>query len=126
VGELMLPAKPPVVLIVEDEPLVRLLAVDFIEDAGFDVIEATSAAEAIEILERRLDIRIVFTDVDMPGGIDGMKLAAAVRDRWPPIEIIITSGKHRPLAQDMPARGVFFPKPYSWEEVTDMMHRFAG
>ena len=84
--------KGPVVLIVEDEPLVRLGAVQAIEDAGFEVIEAANADEAIRILENRSDIRVVFTDIHMPGSIDGLKLAHAVRDRWPPIKIIVTSG----------------------------------
>lgn len=80
-----------VVLVVEDEPILRMTAVDMVEDAGFEAVEAADATEAIRILERRLDIRIVFTDIDMPRGIDGMKLAALIRDRWPPIEIILTS-----------------------------------
>ncbi|MBP2448650.1 response regulator [Rhizobium leguminosarum] len=100
------------VLVVEDEPLVRMFAVDFVEDAGFDVLEAADANQAVAILEARTDIRIVFTDVDMPGSMDGMKLARAVRDRWPPIEIIIVSGHKRPVDDDLPARAVFFPKPY--------------
>ena len=73
----------PVVLIVEDELLIRMHAVDMIESAGFDVVEAENADEAIAILERRADITVVFTDVNMPGSMDGLKLAAAVRGRWP-------------------------------------------
>ena len=83
----------PAVLVVEDESLVRLGAVTIIEDAGFEVIEAASADEAIGILECRSDIRVVFTDIHMPGSMDGLKLAQAVRDRWPPIKIIVTSGR---------------------------------
>ncbi len=74
------------VLVVEDEALVRMFAVDFVEDAGFDVVEAADANQAVAILEARTDIGIVFTDIDVPGSMDGMKLARAVRDRWPPIE----------------------------------------
>ena len=85
----------PVVLIVEDEPLVRVGACNMIEDAGFEVIEAASADEAIRILESRSDIRVVFTDVHMPGTMDGLRLAHAVRGRWPPIKIIVTSGRSR-------------------------------
>jgi CheY-like chemotaxis protein len=76
-------AKTPAVLIVEDEPLVRLCAVDTVEGAGFEVIEAANADEAIRILESRSDIRVVFTDLHMPGAMDGLKLAHAVRNRWP-------------------------------------------
>jgi CheY-like chemotaxis protein len=115
----------PVVLVVEDEPLLRMMAVDLVEDAGFDAVEAASADEAVHILESRLDIRVVFTDIDMPGGQDGLKLALAIRDRWPPIEIIITSGKRMPLASDMPERGVFFAKPYKRDEVMTTMRRMA-
>jgi CheY-like chemotaxis protein len=113
------------VLVVEDEPLVRMFAVDFVEDAGFDVLEAADANQAVAILEARTDIRVVFTDIDMPGGMDGMKLARAVRDRWPPIEIIIVSGHKRPVAGDLPARAVFFPKPYDVDAVTAELHRMA-
>ncbi len=116
----------PVVLVVEDEPILRMMAVDLVEDAGFEVVEAVDADDALLILEKRLDIRIVFTDVDMPRGIDGMKLAALIRDRWPPIEIIITSGKLMPRPEDMPARGVFFSKPYKPNEVVAELRRMVA
>lgn len=121
-----MPPGAPVVLVVEDEPILRMMAVDVVEEAGFEAVEAAGADEAVAILESRPDIRIVFTDIDMPGGADGMKLAAAIRDRWPPIEIIITSGKRKPRPEDMPARGVFFPKPYKRQEVAAMMRRMAA
>ncbi|MBB3447331.1 response regulator [Rhizobium sp. BK379] len=100
------------ILIVEDEPLVRMLAVDLVEEAGFEAIEASDADEAIVALENIPDIRILMTDIDMPGSMDGLKLAAAVRDRWPPIKIVVVSGKQRPLASDMPEHSLFFAKPY--------------
>jgi CheY-like chemotaxis protein len=87
----------PVVVVVEDEPLVRMHAAAMIESAGFDTVEAGNADEAIAILEARKDIRIVFTDVEMPGSMDGLRLARAIRDRWPPVELVLTSGRH-PLA----------------------------
>lgn len=114
------------VLVVEDEPLVRMFAVAFVEDAGFGVLEAADANQAVAILETRTDIRVVFTDIDMPGSIDGMKLARAVRDRWPPIEIIIVSGQKRPLDSDLPARAVFFAKPYDVDAVTVELDRMAA
>lgn len=80
-------------------------------------------------LDRRcpgVDIRTVFSDIDMPGSMDGMKLAAAVRDRWPPIEIIIVSGHRRPVDRDLPARATFFPKPYNVDAVTAELNRMAG
>jgi CheY-like chemotaxis protein len=85
-------SQAPVVLIVEDEFLLRMSAVEMIEEAGFEIVEAGNADEAITILESRSDIRVVFTDIQMPGSMDGLKLAAAVRHRWPPIKIIATSG----------------------------------
>jgi CheY-like chemotaxis protein len=118
----MPPAKP-IVLVVEDEPILRMMAVDLVEDAGFDAVEAADADEAVRILEGRPDIRLVFTDIDMPGGLDGLKLACLIRDRWPPIEIIITSGKRSLRAEELPARGLFFPKPYKRDEVTAAMRR---
>ena len=81
-------SKRPVVLIVEDEALIRIDAIDAIEAAGFDVIEAADAAQAIAILEQRSDIGLIFTDVQMPGSMDGLKLAHFVKDRWPPIKIV--------------------------------------
>lgn len=115
-----------VVLVVEDEPLLRMMAVDMVDDAGFEVVEATDATQAIEILERRADIRIVFSDIDMPRGLDGMKLAALIRERWPPIELILTSGKLVPQPEEMPARGVFFSKPYRDRDVIAAMRRMAA
>lgn len=115
----------PAVLIVEDEPLVRLCAVETIEQAGFDVIEAANADEAIRILESRRDIRVVFTDIHMPGSMDGLKLARAVRDRWPPIKIIVTSGREQIAAQDLPEGGRFFAKPYDPVEIREALRGWA-
>ena len=91
-----------VVLIVEDDFLIRMGAVDTIRAAGFEVVEAKDADEAIEVLENRLDITVVFTDIHMPGSMDGLKLAAAVRGRWPPIKIVATSGRPKLSAEDLP------------------------
>jgi len=119
------PLARPVVLIVEDEPLLRLMAIDVVEDAGFDVVEATDADEAIKILEARNDIRIVFTDVDMPGSMDGIKLAMAIRDRWPPIKIIVTSGYARFSNPVLPEGAVFFAKPYDIDKVTAQLQEMG-
>jgi two-component system, response regulator PdtaR len=118
-------AKIPAVLIVEDEPLVRLCAVETVEQAGFTVIEAANADEAIRILESRRDIRVVFTDLHMPGSMDGLKLAHAVRNRWPPIKIIVTSGRERIAEQDLPAGGRFIAKPYDPSEIKDALRAWA-
>lgn len=117
------PPASPIILVVEDEPLQRMMAVDLVETAGYEAIEAADAADAVRILERRPDIRLVFTDIDMPGGMDGLKLAAMIRDRWPPIELIVISGKRKLQSSDLPARGVFFSKPYKRDELTEAIQR---
>lgn len=114
------------VLVVEDEPLVRMTAIDIIEDAGFIALEAADADEAIAILEAHPEIRIVFTDIEMPGSINGLKLAAFIRDRWPPIEIVVTSGRIRDAEQHLPPGGVYIPKPYRAAELAETLHRLAA
>ena len=103
----------PYVLVIEDEVFSRFHAVDLVEAAGYRAIEASTADDAIAILEARKDIRIVFTDIHMPGSMDGLKLARAVRDRWPPIELILTSGHLGVLESDIPERGTVFLKALS-------------
>jgi CheY-like chemotaxis protein len=100
------------VLIVEDEALIRMGAVSLIEDAGFLVYEAGSADEAIRMLDLHAEIRLVFTDINMPGSMDGLKLAHYVRGRWPPVKIIVTSGRSPVRDEDLPAGAVFVGKPY--------------
>jgi CheY-like chemotaxis protein len=114
-------AKRAVILIVEDEFLIRLNAVEMIEEAGFEVVQAASADEAIAILERRLDITVVFTDIQMPGSMDGLKLPAAVRARWPPIMIVATSGRVKLGPGDLPEGSRFLSKPYSPAEITKVL-----
>jgi CheY-like chemotaxis protein len=110
-------ASAVVVLVVEDDALLRMYAVEMIEDAGFAVVEAADADEAIRLLESRNDIRIVFTDIDMPGSMNGIKLAHAVADRWPPIRIVTTSGHFRVRDSDLPTGGRFIPKPYRQHQI---------
>src|SRR3954463_9442572 len=114
-------AKRPVVLIVEDEFLLRMNAVDMIRAAGFEAVEAANADEAIEILEARPDITVVFTDIQMPGSMDGLKLARAVSGRWPPIKIVATSGLVDVGEKDLPEGGRFLPKPYSPEAIGGLL-----
>lgn len=120
------PPKKQIVLVVEDEPLLLMAAVDLVEEAGFEAVEARNADEALEILNARSDIRIVFTDIDMPGSMDGMRLAEMVRDRWPPVEIIIVSGHQKIASADLPSRSVFFSKPYDIDRVTAQLHAMAA
>ena len=105
------------VLIVEDEDLVRIMAVDMLEDAGFTVIEAANADEAWAILESRNDIGMLFTDIEMPGSMNGFVLAGRVAERWPHIRLVITSGRCRPASREVPDHGKFVPKPYQADQV---------
>jgi CheY-like chemotaxis protein len=111
----------PVVLIVEDEVLLRMDAVDMVGAAGFEVVEAANADQAIKILEARPDITVMFTDIQMPGSMDGLKLARAVRGRWPPVKIVATSGHLYVGEKQLPEGGRFLPKPYSPSQVTGLL-----
>lgn len=110
------------VLIVEDEILIRMDVADQLRDEGFEVLEASTADEAIAILENNDSIGILFTDIDMPGSMDGLKLSAAVRDRWPPIKIVVTSGHRIVDITDLPDGSVFYSKPYDHGVITAAMH----
>ncbi len=107
------------VLVVEDEPLIRLDVVDNLEREGFTVSEASNADEAIAVLSTSSNIELMFTDIDMPGSMDGLKLASAVRDRWPPIKIIVTSGHKIVEITDLPDGSLFFSKPYRHAPITE-------
>jgi two-component system, response regulator PdtaR len=115
----------PVVLIVEDDFLIRMGAVDMVRAADFDVVEAANADEAVLILEDRFDITVVFTDIQMPGSMDGLKLASAIRGRWPPIKIIATSGRIKVSEDDLPSGSRFLPKPYSAREVVSALRELT-
>jgi CheY-like chemotaxis protein len=115
----------PLVLVVEDEPLLLMHAVSLLEEAGFDTLEASSADEAIALLETRNDIRIVFTDINLPGSMDGLRLAHAIRQRWPPVELLLTSGHTRVGDEDMPDRGLFLGKPYDGGELVRTLRSFV-
>ena len=106
------------ILVVEDEFLIRTDIASRLREEGFAVFEAGNADEAIEILEARTDIHLVFTDIDMPGSMDGLKLAAHVRDRWPPIKLIVTSGHLSLEESGLPQGGRFFRKPYELHHIT--------
>lgn len=121
-----LSVNPPVVLVVEDEPLVRMTAVDELDEAGFQVLEAANADEALALLEAHSgQVQVLFTDVDMPGSMDGMALAEQVYRRWPHVLLLISSGYARPDPDDIPDHGHFMPKPYRGatlvRHITEMM-----
>lgn len=117
---------PKVVLVVEDGPLIRLGAVSIVEDAGFDVLEAENADVAIRLLEERDDIALVFSDIDMPGSMDGPRLAHAIRERWPPVAHLLASGKAILKESQMPLGARFFPKPYRSAEIAETMRQLLS
>ena len=112
-----------VVLVVEDNPIILMSALDLVVTAGFEGVGAANADEAIAILEARADIRLVFTDVEMPGTIDGVKLAHYIRERWPPIHLIVASGKAILEESQLPAGSRFFSKPYDDNTIVEEMTR---
>src|SRR6202167_4684784 len=116
----------PTVLVVEDEMMLRMRAVDMVEDAGFVSVEAVNADDALAILESRSDIELLFTDIQMPGSIDGLKLAYAVHERWPLIKIILVSGQLKLTDDDKPADSRFFGKPLDVKQMITEMQDMMG
>jgi two-component system, response regulator PdtaR len=116
----------PIVLIVEDDPFLRMLAVEVIEEAGFVVLEAGDADEAVALLESRSDVALLFTDIDMPGSMNGLKLAHAARNRWPSIKIVIVSAVARPQPYELPSNSCFFKKPYRPAAMVAELRSLAG
>jgi len=114
-----------VVLVVEDEPIIRMDAVDIIRCAGFEVAEASNADDAIRVMEHQPEIQIVFTDINMPGNVDGLQFAQSVRDRWPPVGIVVTSGHIGLAADDLPRDARFLPKPYGAGQLRQALHAFV-
>jgi two-component sensor histidine kinase/DNA-binding NarL/FixJ family response regulator len=119
-------ADPTNVLVVEDEMVLRMRAVDIVEDAGFTAVEAVNADEAIAILESRSDISLLFSDIQMPGTMDGLKLAHAVHDRWPAIKIILVSGQVKPTDDEKPEDSRFFGKPIEVEQMIAELQDMVG
>ncbi len=114
------------VLVVEDEMLLRMRAVDIVEDAGFASVEALDADEAVAILESRSDIALLFTDIQMPGSMDGLGLAHAVHERWPPVKIILVSGQLKLADIDIPPNSCFFGKPFEAAEMIAEIQDMIG
>jgi|EndMetStandDraft_3_1072993.scaffolds.fasta_scaffold171038_2 CheY-like chemotaxis protein len=117
---------PKMVLVVEDDMLLRMRAVDMVEDAGYSSIEAVDADAAVKILESRSDITLLFTDIQMPGSMDGLMLAHAVHKRWPPIKIILVSGKLKLSQIDIPPESRFFDKPLDSEKMVSEIQDMIG
>lgn len=117
----------PLILVVEDDELLRLHAADLLEAHGFSVIKVENANEALKVLEQRNDVRLLFTDTQMPGALDGMDLARQVHARWPHVLLVITSGHAAPTRAEIPDDGRFVAKPYRASDllgqVDNLMHK---
>jgi two-component system, response regulator PdtaR len=118
--------KSPTVLVVEDEGLVRDASVQQLTDAGYRVLEAESAEQAISILEAGAAVAVLFTDVNMPGELDGLDLARVVHQRWPAVRLIVTSGGGRVAPKDVPTDGRFLAKPYRLSQLTTLVEELAA
>lgn len=118
--------KPIAILVVEDEPILRINAADFLAEQGHRVFEAANADEAIALLEQHSDIAVVFTDVNMPGSMDGLKLAEAIRRRWPPVLLIVTSGKNALGDTELPSGARFISKPYTSDQVIRVVQQLSA
>jgi CheY-like chemotaxis protein len=117
---------PLVVLVVEDEMLLRMRVVNMVEDAGYIPVEAVDADDALAILQSRSDIALLLTDIQMPGSMNGLELARAVRERWPPIKIILASGQLKLSREDIPNDSRFFGKPLNSDEIIAEMRDMLG
>jgi CheY-like chemotaxis protein len=117
---------PLVVLVVEDEMMLRMRVVDMVEDAGYVPVEAVDADEALIILQSRSDIALMLTDVQMPGSMNGLQLAHTVHERWPPIKIILASGQLKLSGSDIPQDSRFFGKPLQSDEIIAEMREMLG
>jgi len=118
------PAPPqPTILVADDNAILRLDASELLKDHGYTVVEAANAAEAIQLMESRKDIQMLFTDIEMPPGCDGLELAREVHNRWPHVLLIITSGRVEPTRDEIADDGVFIRKPYHVDDLLAQIHK---
>lgn len=114
------------ILVVEDEPLIRLGLTSLVQDYGHQAVEARDADEAIRLLDRDAEVRLVITDVDMPGSMDGIRLAHYVRQKWPPIHLIVISGKVGVTPGELPLGARFMAKPYQEPALVGLIEALAA
>lgn len=114
------------ILVVEDETLVRMVGAEILEDAGFDVLEASNADEALRILQSHDDVVLLFSDVDMPGSMDGLNLARVVHARWPDIRLLLTSGRHELTNAQVRDEGTFISKPWRSDKLIARIRALLG
>lgn len=117
-----MPVNKAVILVVEDDAIIRMEALDLVREAGYEALEAINADEAIRILAARPDIQLVFMDIEMPGTMDGLKLSHYIRDRWPPVKLIVASGRMIVEDTHLPMDAKFFRKPYDYRTLITTMH----
>ena len=118
--------KPGVVLVVDDEPMIRMNAADMLADAGWTAIEAADAADALELLGRHPEVTVLFTDINMPGEMDGLELARRVHELRPDVHLVITSGKLRPGRDELPGEGRFLGKPYQERQFISLIEAVSA
>ena len=111
----------PTILVTEDDELLRLIACELLEDHGYAVVEADNAEEALKVLEKRKDVRVLFTDIQMPPGCDGLELAREVHNRWPKVHFVITSGQVQPTRAQIADDGRFIRKPYRAKDLLNQI-----
>lgn len=114
-----------VILVVEDEPLVRMFLTDCLDEAGFKVFEAANADEAISILQARPDVQAVLTDIEMPGSMNGLGLTRVIRGRWPGVGVVVTSGRAQPGFDDVSDAVAFVSKPYLPDTIINVLRKMA-
>lgn len=115
----------PLVLIVEDEALVRIVAASLLQDAGFETLEADTAEDALHLLEAHEDVRVLFSDIQLPGDRDGLDLAIEVHDRWPAIGLVLTSGGVTLPQSAIPDDGRFLAKPYDYARMVQTVRELV-
>ncbi|WP_426130444.1 response regulator [Pararhizobium sp. PWRC1-1] len=111
----------PIALVVDDEPLILMDTADMLSDEGFAVVEASNADQAYEFLDTHSSLQLLFTDVQMPGNLDGFGLARVVAERWPHICVVIASGAAVPGPGDLPGNALFISKPFTAELVHQVL-----
>jgi len=111
----------PTILVAEDNKLLRLLASDLLEEHGYTVVEADNSEEALKVMETRKDVRLLFTDIQMPPGCDGLELAREVHNRWPKVRLVITSGQVQPTRAEIADEARFIRKPYQAKDLLDQI-----
>lgn len=121
----MIENRASTVLVVEDEVFVRMIAADVLEESGFAVIEAADALQALDQLAKH-NVAVLFTDINMPGEIDGLQLADIVAVRYPRVKVIVTSGRQWLETENLPDHGIYLPKPYRADQLTQLVQLQAS